>query len=682
MNRPLRRSEVMKARTKSTRALLLLPLAVGAAAAGLATGVVGSGGSAGPARASAAQLEAFDSCEDILDHVRDHRWALGRHPYGPVALEAIDGDLAVATRERAAASNQSSPDEVGPSGTGTNVQEEGIDEPDIVKLDGDVLYVVERGTLQAFDVAGDDPALLSELELPGRRDRGPQLPSELELPGRWDVEPQLLLAGERLLVLESFSERPEWTEKTRLTEIDVSDPAAPAALRTAEIEGAQVSARLRGTTAHLVVASTPDYPVGRDRPEPPHAPATAEDAPSGATGATGPGPEPDGAPGWLPQMTQTDLATGEATTGPLFDCDAVSFPKRFAGLDLLSVLTIDTEAGLEPADVDTVMTNGQTVYASATSLYVATETMPGPQNGVIGSIGGRIAPDILPEPAFPGETAIHRFDTTEPRASEYAASGEVEGRLLNEWSLSEHDGYLRVAATEGDQWATGQNESETAVTVLAERDGELRTAGRVGGLGRGERIFGVRFIDEMGYVVTFEQTDPLYAIDLGDPEAPRATGELKIPGYSAYLHPVAEGKLLGIGQAGTQDGVLTGAQASLFDIGDPRSPERVDTLDLAGGRYGSSQTEWDHHAFLYWPAERLAVVPVESYGPERFRGAVAMRVGDERLTELARLRDGRGPIRRMLVAGDRLITVSAGGVASRPLATLRPRSRSARAAPR
>ncbi len=148
------------------------------------------------------------------------------------------------------------------------------------------------------------------------------------------------------------------------------------------------------------------------------------------------------------------------------------------------------------------------------------------------------------------------------------------------------------------------------------------------------------------------------------------TGELKIPGYSAYLHPVADGRLLGIGQAGTADGTITGAQASLFEVADASRPERLDTLDLSDGRYGSTSTEWDHHAFLYSPEHSLAVVPVQSYGRGGTRGAVAMTVDlREGLTEVTRL-EGEGQIERVLVAGENLVTVSTGGVALRPLADL------------
>ncbi len=180
----------------------------------------------------------------------------------------------------------------------------------------------------------------------------------------------------------------------------------------------------------------------------------------------------------------------------------------------------------------------------------------------------------------------------------------------------------------------------------------------------------MRFIGDMGYVVTFEQTDPLYTVDLSIPEDPEVTGELKIPGYSAYLHPVADGRLLGIGQGGTADGTITGAQASLFDVGDPERPDRLDALDLSDDRYGSTSTEWDHHAFLYSPEHALAVVPVQSYGRDATNGATAFTVDPEgSLTEVAHL-EGEGQIERILVVGDNLVTVSTGGVEMRPIAGL------------
>ncbi|MCU0309074.1 MAG: beta-propeller domain-containing protein, partial [Thermoleophilia bacterium] len=176
----------------------------------------------------------------------------------------------------------------------------------------------------------------------------------------------------------------------------------------------------------------------------------------------------------------------------------------------------------------------------------------------------------------------------------------------------------------------------------------------------------VRFMGPMGYVVTFRQTDPLYVLDLADPERPRVRGELKIPGYSAYLHPVGEGLLLGVGQDATATGQVTGSQASLFDVSDPARPARLDTLDLGDW----SEAEQDHHAFLWWGRAGLALVPAVADGEALMRG---VRVGGRALRPAGAVRHpGGGVVRRSVVRGERVFTVSDGGVATSDLGTLRP----------
>ena len=142
--------------------------------------------------------------------------------------------------------------------------------------------------------------------------------------------------------------------------------------------------------------------------------------------------------------------------------------------------------------------------------------------------------------------------------------------------------------------------------VLRPEGNELVQIGEVDGLGTNEQIHAVRFLGTQGYVVTFRQTDPLFVIDLSDPTAPALSGELKIPGYSAYLHPVGDGLLLGVGQDATDEGRVLGTQLSLFDVHDPANPVRLSTLPIGG----SSEAEWDHHAFLYWPEDGTIVLPV------------------------------------------------------------------------
>ncbi|MGH9039627.1 MAG: beta-propeller domain-containing protein, partial [Acidimicrobiia bacterium] len=210
--------------------------------------------------------------------------------------------------------------------------------------------------------------------------------------------------------------------------------------------------------------------------------------------------------------------------------------------------------------------------------------------------------------------------------------------------------------------------------VLEDRAGALETVGAVGGLGRGEQIYAVRFMGPVGYVGTFRQTDPLYTLDLSDPAAPRVVGELKIPGYSAYLHPVGEGLLLGVGQDATDTGRRTGAQVSLFDVSDPAQPRRLDQVDLG---QGSSAAEFDHHAFLWWEPKGLAVIPLQTYDPEYASVAVGLSVVPGRgLGEAGRVThprsvpggagkmafDGYNFIERSLVIDDALFTVSQAGV--------------------
>ena len=173
------------------------------------------------------------------------------------------------------------------------------------------------------------------------------------------------------------------------------------------------------------------------------------------------------------------------------------------------------------------------------------------------------------------------------------------------------------------------------MTTLAEQGGYLVPRGTVDGLGKGERIYAVRFMGDAGYVVTFRETDPLYTLDLSDPDAPRVRGELKIPGYSAYLHPVGDGLLLGIGQdADEETGRVQGLQISLFDVSDLARPARLQQRRL-GDRFSSSAVEWNHHAFLWWPATKLAMLPVDSEGFAGVAGFTVDRAGG--IAELGRI---------------------------------------------
>ena len=489
--------------------------------------------------------------------------------------------------------------EAGEDHSSTNVQEGGVDEPDTVKTDGRRLFVVAGGSLHVIDARARPPRLLDSLALP-------------------EGVHELLLHRDRVLVLTQLGgfgiDEPRLIQPvirragTMLSEIAVSDAGGLRLVRTLEADGAYVSARLRGATARVVLNTVPR---------------------ALETGAT------SDLPAWMPRATLTRADGGERRIRRLVRCRAVRHTRVFSGLDMVTVMTIDLEKGLPAVDADALMTDAQTVYASPGALYVATQRLREPWRQA---------------------TAIHRFETSERGRTVYRSSGEVGGYVLGQWALSEHGGHLRVAST-----TSADGGSESHVTVLRERGKRLAEVGRVGGLGHGEQIHGVRFIGDAGYVVTFRQTDPLYTIDLSDPENPRVRGELKMLGYSAYLHPVGDDLLLGVGQDATEQGRRLGTQLSLFDVSDPRRPERLQQRALAPG--SSSAVEWDHRAFLYWPATRLTVVPVDA-------SAAGFRVTRQGIEPLGGVSQ-QGWITRSAVIGDRLFTVSDSGVTASALSTLR-----------
>jgi hypothetical protein len=371
---------------------------------------------------------------------------------------------------------------------------------------------------------------------------------------------------------------------------------------------------------------------------------------------------------------------------------------------MLNIITVDLagkQLGEELASTS-VLADGRTVYSSQDNLYVGTTEWLDRRELEANE-------DQTSDARQSVTTRIHKFDISNPNRTLYRTSGQVRGTILNQYSMSEHDGYLRVATTDHGWWSPGgATNSESYVTVLAEGNGEMNEIGRVGDLGHGERIYAVRFLGDFATVVTFRQTDPLYTIDLSNPRLPKVLGELKILGYSAYLHPVTDTLLLGIGQDARDDGRTLGTQVSLFDISDLSDPIRIDQWRLVGGH---TEVEYNARAFLHWAPENLFVLPVTTHRVETlesgpFSGAVALELSGKSLTERGRLThlktppkvhceqwieesedgseisarhcwpemDWRATIQRSVVIRDQIYTLSSLGILASNLQTLEPQA--------
>ena len=602
-------------------------------------------------------LVTEDSCDELLGWFQKEAsaqvdqfagyWRGGDMPAAGVAIEDGRAD-ATAGAESAAAAPSSAERVAGDDYSTTNVQEAGVDEPDVVKTDGKRLVAVAGAHLRFVDVTGAAPALRASLPLAGVQQVFLTGDRVLAFGSEWTAYPMAM--ADRASARGIASPVPgDHAPKTRVTVIDIADLARPNVVATLDLEGSYVSARLVDGVARLVLRSTPAGAL--EAFTYPRFPGAEEQ--QRAIDANREAIESSTLDDWLPSYVYAEPGNRDAKVeGRQAECAQVHHPRDFTGMSMVSVIPIDPQDP-RPGNAAVVAGAGETVYASTDRLWVSSSRWWAGGEPETGEAAAEVT------------TELHAFDITDKVTTRYAGSGSILGTLLNQFSLSEHKGVLRVASTRQDM-RTGQTESQ--VVALRFDGSELKQIGSLGGLGKTERIYAVRFLGDLGYVVTFRQTDPLYVIDLSNPEQPALKGELKIPGYSAYLHPIGDGRLLGIGQNATDQGRRLGAQLSLFDVRDPANPRQLATHDLSSY---SSMAEYDHHAFLWWAKKSLAVVPVEGMR----RGAVGVAVDGDGLVERGGLEHPTGmPIARSLVVGDSLLTMSDSGLLTSDLDRLSTRS--------
>jgi uncharacterized secreted protein with C-terminal beta-propeller domain len=592
--------------------------------------------------ALAGALKPFNTCDTVLQYFKDE---------APDYLIARAGGIKAANRTtEAGADSAATTAESGsapPEHSSTNVQEAGVDEPDIVKTDGNRIVAVAQDRVHL--VALDGGKMTLRKTLPDTMVRN------------------VFLSGERVLVfsgqtVQSSEPGSRWAgQQAVLSMYDISSLSDPKLIATLTVDGDVLDARLVGTQVRVATAWSPDV----DAPSPVYTPdgGVSQGSKDELRAAVAKTTVDD----WIPTYTLQDGAGAQVGKGPLVDCANLARPETFSGLDTVAVSSFDMGSALQSRKTVGVIAGGQQIYATDTSTYVSTTDW---------SRDGSVA-----------KTSLHKFVTEPSGASAYKGSGEIPGTLLNQYAMSEYNGVLRVASTVSERrgWVNSRQTTEGLVTTLHEQGGALRQLGQVGGLGRqdNESIRAVRFIEERGYVVTFRQTDPLYVLDLRNAAAPKIAGELKIPGYSGYLHPIGENLLLGVGQSGLDSGNnpsppirggQTGVQFSLFDISDPALPRRIDTQTYGGG---AAAAEFDPKAFLYWQPRNLIIAPTNLHGDHTGRGAfsglVLLRANAGGLKEVGRLATSGadGTVNRSVVIGDLVYILSGNALQANSLDTHR-----------
>ena len=617
-------------------------------------------------------LDIYNECENLLADLQDSIYnemlvSLDQQAYWHWAAPVwrgggvwIEGDVAMmdGAPEMAADESAGSSDSDGGGSregeySGTNNQEEGVDEADFLKTDGYHIYMLNGNLLVIMGVPEfGELTLESNMSVQG-------YPMQMMLDGDriviassisyWNLptdDPLRELMSEEVTVSYPGEEEYSYTytrvqNLVKYTVVDISDRTAPEVERELYIEGNYHTARLVDGTMRSVTHLW-TYIEGMRTWV--HLPQTYWESDS----------DEERMEIWNQSMEET-IAANQAIIDDLTlddfaphiyevgddglfqhpissgDCDEFSASADSAGRGFTTIMTIQMMSEDSEMEVAHITSSWAHVYASQDVM-------------------------VLAEPAndwwwfwrnfgWDDATNIHVFDISDPTETTYVASGRVDGTVQDQFSLSEHNGVIRVATTE-DAWGRWWLETEewtgptnNVFTLVAMEcmipegcDGdssERVQIGHVGDIAEGERIWSARFMGDRAYLVTFRNIDPLWVIDLTDPTDPEILGELEVPGVSTYIHPVDANTLLTIGIGPGEDGLgldWSMTQISLFDVSDPTNPTLSDSLPLSpayeedgcdewgcGWSWSYSEATYEHKAFTYWAPEQLLAVPLSTY---------------------------------------------------------------------
>ncbi|HVE85151.1 MAG TPA: beta-propeller domain-containing protein [Myxococcales bacterium] len=410
---------------------------------------------------------------------------------------------------------------------------------------------------------------------------------------------------------------------TKVTVVDVSDLAAPRVAGEFYQPGSYGSSRRIGSSVRMVLSDSFRYPPGV-RFYPDYTPELYQDHDLWVRALDALEAQNEKAiraatiDQWLPHSLYRDQDGVVHDLG--YSCTEFHKTNAPTRLGVVTVGTLDLSAAAIAANAGapsmkrtSIIAEPGQIYASPTSLYVASGHWW-----------------WWPEPGQTDYTYLHKFDLTDPSNARYVASGGVEGHIVDQFAMDENaDGFFRVATTIGTRVADATNPQNTwgtlqwtnRITVLGERAGALERVGQSEEIGKGETIRSARFIGDKGFVVTARSMDPFFTFDLSDPANPRPVGELQVPGFSSYLHPIDANTILALGVYTNPTGTWNerSIRLSLYDVSDFAHPREAHT-QLVGTAYGWTEALWDHHAFNYFGAKKLLAIPFWDYNPTSTTG--------------------------------------------------------------
>ncbi|MCH8253601.1 MAG: beta-propeller domain-containing protein [Planctomycetes bacterium] len=375
---------------------------------------------------------------------------------------------------------------------------------------------------------------------------------------------------------------------TVVTVIDVSVPEKPSLLSQTKFEGSLSSSRMTNGILRVVVSNYQNYYIDvlpmLGRPELDLA---------GVKVAT-----------VLPKFSRIS-ADGSQSDGMMLDWMHVHRPPSPNGFGVVTVLSIDIDENGEAFDAVGILAEPGLIYSSVENLYLTD-------------------PDYHFDGSMRETTDVYKIAYVDGGA-EPVAVGTIPGRILNQYSMGEYDGYLRVATTIGPKFVNGEFiEMQNGVYVLGQEETALVIVGRVEGIAPGENIRSARFLGDRGYIVTFEQIDPLFTLDLSDPSDPRIVGVLKVPGFSTYITPIDKDHILTVGRYFPETGPTWrgGVQLSIFDVSNFAKPVLAHQVILGADEGADSEAIWNPKAFTYFAQQDRLALPVSVYptasGPELF----------------------------------------------------------------